>query len=153
MKKFAKIFMLFFVSATVFLTGAGVTIINYCCTSCSGQTLFMTEKHVCCADSEHSHEAKSCCSHAKEMSNDTCEGLAYKDLSHCTASRVSIDIDASSYRPQISIPFVWISDVMIFSTERLTADNEIIADTFTHLKAPPEIPPREYLSLIQVLII
>lgn len=141
------------IAATVFLTGAGVTIINYCCTSCSGQTLFMTEKHVCCADSQHPHEGKSCCSPVKDISKDTCEGLAYTDLSHCTASRMSIDIDASSYRPQISIPFIWVSDAMIYSSDRYLFNDEAITNESTHLEAPPESPPREYLSLIQVLII
>lgn len=152
MKGVQKI-LIVIIAATVFLTGAGVTIINYCCTSCSGQTLFMTEKHVCCADSQHSHEGKSCCSPVKDISNDTCEGLVYTDLSHCTASRMSIDIDASSYRPQISIPFVWISDAMTYSVDNFTIDNEVVIDSFTHFKAPPEVPPRKYLSLIQVLII
>lgn len=145
--------MLLIVAATVFLTGAGVTIINYCCTSCSGQTLFITTNHICCTESQPSHEGGSCCSSEKEVSNEMCEGLQIADLSHCTASRLSIDIDASSYRPQVSIPFVWISDAATYLQDSFTINNEQINNTFDRSKAPPEIPPRKYLSLIQVLII
>lgn len=141
------------IAATVFLTGAGVTIINYCCTSCSGQTLFITTNHVCCNESQHSSEGESCCSSEKKINNKICEGLQIGDLSHCTASRLSIDIDASSYRPQILVPFVWLSDTTIYLLDNFTINNEPAINIFAQSKAPPEILPREYLSFIQVLII
>jgi hypothetical protein len=155
MKKFVQRFILLIAAATVFFTGAGVTIINYCCTSCSGQTLIMTEKHVCCVQGQH--EAKSstaCCSAQKEtIHNDSCENAAFSQDMHCTASRLSMDIDASSFRPHISVPFVWISDALPDIPVSTSFDTVTYADGYTAFGSPPGIPPREYLSLIRILII
>ncbi|NDV94733.1 hypothetical protein D0T84_07345 [Dysgonomonas sp. 521] len=153
MKKFAQRFILLIAAATVFFTGAGVTIINYCCTSCSGQTLFMTEQHICCVQENDDIKAGSCCSE-KEMSHDACESDSnFTKDTHCTASRLSIDIDASSFRPHVAIPFVWISDAFpVLSASIIPVKTEYAGD-YTSFRSPPGIPPREYLSFIRILII
>ncbi|MDR2949427.1 MAG: hypothetical protein LBV71_09480 [Prevotella sp.] len=151
-KKFAQTLILLIAAVTVFLTGAGVTIVNYCCTSCSGQTLFMTEQHICCAQGQHETESESCCS-SKEASHDTCEGESYTKDTHCTASRLSIDIDAASFRPHVAIPFVWISDASQALPTTILPEIVEYNDGYTLFKSPPEAHPREYLSLIRVLII
>ena len=151
MKKFAQTLILLIAAATIFLTGAGVTIVNYCCTSCSGQTLFMTEQHICCVQ-EHDAESNSCCS-SKEMSHDTCEGDIYTKDTHCTASRLSIDIDAASFRPHVATPFVWISDASLTITTTILPKIVEYDDSYTLFKSPPDTHPREYLSFIRVLII
>lgn len=153
MKSVQRIILLI-VAVTVFFTGAGVTIINYCCTSCSGQTLFMTEKHQCCSASEHSHNGGSCCAlPSEEINANACEGMAYANDTHCTTSRLSIDIDASSFRPQISIPFVWVSDAIVPVLDVFVVDSGRAGDLLACFSPPPDITPREYLSFIQVLII
>ena len=154
MKSVQRIILLI-VAVTVFFTGAGVTIINYCCTSCSGQTLFMAEKHQCCSASDHSHQDGSCRtlpSAAKTEAN-ACESSTYANDTHCTASRLSIDIDASSFRPQISIPFVWVSDAIVPILDVFVADSRHAGELLACFSPPPDITPREYLSFIQVLII
>jgi hypothetical protein len=155
MKKFVQKFILLIAAATVFFTGAGVTIINYCCTSCSGQTLIMTEKHVCCAQEQHIAEpATNCCPVQTETAqNDPCGNSVFSQDMHCTASRLSMDIDASSFRPLISVPFVWISGILPYIPVSASSDNATCADGYTTFEPPPDIPPREYLSLISILII
>lgn len=155
MKKFVQRFILLIAAATIFFTGAGVTIINYCCTDCSGQTLIMTEKHTCCAEGQHEVEpVKSCCSDPEEnTNNDSCTNSTFSQDMHCTASRLSIDIDASSFRPHLSAPFVWISETLSYISLSISSDNTIYTDDYISFKSPPDIPPREYLSLIRILII
>ncbi|WP_081852516.1 hypothetical protein [Prevotella sp. 10(H)] len=153
MKKFGQTLILLVAAVTVFLTGAGVTIVNYCCTSCSGQTLFMTGQHVCCAESFENEEVMSCCSSHEAVVNETSETVCYDQDSHCTASRLSIDIDASSFRPHVSVPFMWISDASFTPTSYILPEKIEYSDEYIRFESPPDILPREYLSFIRVLII
>ncbi len=155
MKRFAQNFILIIAAATVFFTGAGVTIINYCCNSCSEQTLFMTEQHTCCSLEHQKAEQKGdCCSMHKDVShNESCEDTSFTQDISCTTSRLSIDIDASSFRPIVSVPFVWISDVSPTIPLSILTDNSLYTQDNSIFESPPDIPPREYLSLIRVLII
>ncbi|MBK5720712.1 hypothetical protein JGH11_07490 [Dysgonomonas sp. Marseille-P4677] len=156
MKKFGQSIIIIIVAATVFLTGAGVTVIDYCCSSCGGQTLFLTQQHICCIEDTHGNDSEvmSCCSMEKVSKEDTYDNVSYTKDPHCSASRVTVDIDASSFRPHVIIPFVWISDasyhVALTNTLLQRTDS---ANGFINSKSPPEILPREYLSLIRVLII
>lgn len=156
MRKFAQNIILVIAAATIFLTGAGVTIINYCCTSCSGQTLIMAQQHACCVmdHEQHTNTATSCCATTGSDSHDACETSTLSGETHCQASRLSIDIDAASFRPHVATPFIWISDNSLTLTSALLPDNTAeFADHYSLFKSPPDIPPREYLSLIRVLII
>ncbi|WP_108822969.1 hypothetical protein [Dysgonomonas sp. Marseille-P4361] len=148
--------ILIIIAATVFLTGMGVTVINFCCSSCGEQTLIMTQKHTCCSQERGQTDAdihKSCCAEKVSIEKKTSANTFFDDAEHCSSSRLSIDIDASSFRPQVASPFVWLSATLpntLGTTVSLT-----LGDTkeYTQLKTPTKIPPREYLSLIRVLII
>ncbi|MBD8387989.1 hypothetical protein [Dysgonomonas sp. BGC7] len=155
MKKFAQILILVILSVTVFFTGAGVTIINYCCSSCSEQTLFVTQHHVCCLQDSSTNDEDSCCDESyKETVNKSCEhGQSYEKIDHCTASRLAIDIDSASFRPHVIAPFFWISDVQLIQSILLLSNKIEVSDNYALFDRPPEIPPREYLSMIRVLII
>lgn len=154
MKRFAHILILVTLSVTVFLTGAGVTIINYCCSSCSEQTLFVTQHHVCCLQDPSSNDEDSCCESGKETVNKSCEHeQSYEKTDHCTASRLAIDIDSASFRPHVITPFFWISDVQLIQSISLLSNKIEVFDNYTLFDRPPEIPPRQYLSMIRVLII
>ncbi|MDH6310802.1 hypothetical protein M2451_003582 [Dysgonomonas sp. PFB1-18] len=155
MKRFAQNIILVIAAATVFFTGAGVTIINYCCASCSGQTLIMAQQHTCCAISheQHTDATAPCCAATEAESHDSCETTAFSGETHCQASRLSIDIDAASFRPHVATPVVWISDNSLILASALLPDTTEFADHYSLFKSPPDIPPREYLSLIRVLII
>lgn len=147
--------ILVIIAATVFLTGMGVTVINFCCSSCGEQTLIMTQRHTCCSQENQAETEshKSCCAEKGSLENKTSANTFFDDAEHCSSSRLSIDIDASSFRPQVTSPLVWLSATLPHTlgyTVSLT-----LGDTkeYTQLKTPTKIPPREYLSLIRVLII
>lgn len=151
MKKLAQHIMLLVITVTVFLTGTGVTIVNFCCSNCAEQTLFITKVHSCCSESA-SGETKSCCSNSDKNSEaNTCCDHTKKD--HCKASRLSVDTDSSSYRPLVYNPFIWVSEAAAFLPAHILPINIESTDSDIKFESPPKIPPREYLSLIKVLII
>lgn len=155
MKNIQRVILLI-VATTVFLTGMGVTVINFCCPSCSEQTLFMTKKHVCCSEKAESNtvrQTKSCCSGTATIDKGECHDSSFSKAGHCSPSRLVTDKDASSFRPQISSPFVWLSETLTNALNTTLPNTVGDAKDYTHLKIPSTIPPREYLSLIRVLII
>jgi len=153
MKKFAQKTVLLIAAIAVFMTGAGVTIVNYCCSTYSGQTLLVTQQHVCCGHGHSDKETGSCCSHQGHLLHvDEGEDGVSTDP-HCSATRLSMDIDASSFRPHLLTPFVWISDAHFIQHPCLLQhDPEHTATTY-YTDSSPDIPPREYLTLLTVLII
>lgn len=159
MIKSIQITILILVSSATFLTGAGATMIRFCCTSCSGQTLFITQEHICCGEKQKSDSpaihTKSCCQKEQKVviATDKKDGCNYTQNNHCTAFRISVDIDASSFRPHIANPFVWISDVPFMQQAQLLPYITILSDEYSYFSPPPNIPPKEYLSLIRILII
>jgi len=152
MKKFAQSIIILIAAVAVFFTGTGVTIVNYCCSGCTvEQTLVMTKAHTCCSQKAgEATETPSCCSTHTQLQ--TGDAYAFSDGSHCKASRLSADIDGSVFRPHVSNPFIWISDIQPVAQVTTVSLTESI-DNLTQLEPPPNILPREYLSLIRVLII
>lgn len=149
MKQFVRSFFLLAIAVAVFFTGAGVTIMNYCCNMCSEQTIFAME-HRCGAEEHHGDKADDCCSSHEAACADHNDSNDKAD--HCSASRLSIDLDASMSRPHVATPFVWLSDASLFSVQLLPSDT-VEAEYKEHIEMPPTVPPRSYLSLIRVLII
>lgn len=155
MKKFAKTSVLLIIAVTIFFTGIGVTVIKFCCPSCSEQTLVMAKQHTCCAQEgvDSLSDTKSCCSRGDVAQTESCGEESYANGMHCSPSRLSIDIDASSFRPHVSNPFVWISDAQLYSIAAIQTVGIYYTEENWHFKVPPNILPREYLSLIRILII
>ena len=150
MKRFVHSILLLAIAVAVFFTGAGVTVVNYCCTTCSEQTFLMMD-HQCGTQAHHSEESADCCS---SHNTPVCEAhtSGHDSDEHCSASRLSIDLDSSMSRPHVATPFVWISDASLFLIKLLPEDKVDTAYE-EHIEAPPTLPPRSYLSLIRVLII
>lgn len=159
MKQLVTRIILVFAAVAVFFTGAGVTFIIYCCSGCeTEQMLMVTKAHTCCSTQMVAEESHSCCdshTHSTQASDpadrDGC--ATHFDAGHCQASRLSADIDLSVFRPQVSNPFVWISDAYPVLLSSVLSDQVSDTDTYAQFESPPNIPPREYLSLIRVLII
>lgn len=148
MKQFVRSLFLLAIAAAVFFTGAGVTVVSYCCNKCSEQTLFAMEHR--CGSDKHHEDTNSCCStHA----GDACQKHNNSEGSkHCSASRLSIDLDSSMSRPHVATPFVWLTDASL-STIQLLPSSTIDTGYEEHIEMPPTLLPRSYLSLIRVLII
>lgn len=157
MKKAVQITLLLLISVTTFITGTGVTIVSFCCTSCSSQTLFIAQGCSCCTPGQDSSECgeQSHCSQKQhtEIAEELSENPTISTDLHCRASRLSMDIDASSFKPQVACPIVWISDASFIYTKNELPDQSDLFDQYTHFTPPQDIPPREYLSLISILII
>ncbi|GAB6010254.1 hypothetical protein [Dysgonomonas reticulitermitis] len=160
MKQLVTRIILVIAAVAVFFTGAGVTYIMYCCSGCeTEQTLVVTKAHTCCLQKEVAEETHSCCaSHTyhtqpsgHSVDADGC--TTHFDEGYCQMSRLSTDIDLSVFRPHVSSPFVWISDVYPALLSGVLSDQINDTDTYAQFESPPNIPPREYLSLIRVLII
>lgn len=155
MKKLAYRIILLIAAVTVFFTGAGVTFVNYCCSGCTvEQTLVMTKVHSCCSQKTVAEKKPSCCSSHTQVTDQTDSGeCSLSGKGHCKASRLSADIDMSVFRPHVSSPFVWISDALPVLPVNMLSGQVETTDIYTRFESPPDIPPREYLTLIRVLII
>ncbi|MBB4037098.1 hypothetical protein GGR21_003013 [Dysgonomonas hofstadii] len=151
MKRFAQRILLLVAAATVFITGMGVTIVNCQCIACDKQPIFMSTQQLCCSSTAQAEQTKACC--ASQGSCHTTGQTEYSKDKHCAISRVAIDIDASSFRPHVSTPFVWISDALFVQPISVLPDIVEHDDEYIYYKTPPDTPPREYLSFIRVLII
>ena len=106
-----------------------------------------------CSSTGHSGKSMSCCSANKEVHKEYCGAKSETDNGHCSASRLTIDIDGSTFRPHVVVPMMWISDTSLSQQITILSDIVEIADEYTLFKNPPDIPPREYLSMLRVLII
>lgn len=159
MKQLVTKIILVIAAVAVFFTGAGVTFIIYCCSGCdTEQTLVVTKAHTCCSKQMVSEEGHSCCAshthYTPESNQSEAKGCStHFDAGHCQTSRLSADIDLSVFRPQVSNPFVWISDAYPVLLSSISPDPTNDDDAYVRFESPPNIPPREYLSLMRVLII
>lgn len=139
---------------TVSFTGLGVTIMNYCCNSCQGQTLLIYDE-ICCLQNHHLKENQnhSCCSSTTGLEKSLADNVIHEDDS-CTVHRLSIDLDASSFRPNIQAIYTWVLDsYLIDRLSQFLLKDFAFPDLTSHFKSPPQFLPRIYLSFIRVLII
>jgi len=137
-------------SAVIFMTGIGVTIVNFCCDDCFEQFMSgnscqkhnktLVEEHSCCNSKSECHKTKPDCGH---------EGQAEDDC--CKARRISIDLDSFQSRRHIGYTFVWVAPIL----DRITGHSSLElpeTESEPQIKAPPEaLSPRDYLSLIKIL--
>lgn len=155
MKKITQHIVLLIAAIAVFFTGTGVTIINYCCSHCEAeQTLIMASVPDCCSQKKVVIE-QTCCSDHNSSNNhkSDSDGCNVSNKEHCKATRLSSDIDIATARQHLQIPYVWISDLYSSLPTSIVLSKIEVADKLAELESPPDIPPREYLSLIRVLII
>lgn len=153
-QQYNKILILF-LSATIFFVGAGVTIVDLCCSNCLGDiTAINNHKDMACSDDgvtdvETDH---SCCT--RDETNK--RGANFADSAHtdkcCRAERLSADLDSRRHLPHIN----QVLDSLIFycyyvlPDQVSNIDRDILLTGYTDIIP---IPPRDYLSLIRVLII
>lgn len=138
-----------FMAATIFFVGAGVTIVNLCCSGCTDTVLSIASS----GDERNSHhmesapKADSCCS-SKGMESSECPSHSENS---CSIERISIDIYNAIYKPDLSGLLVWSATPLHYGFTFLSsvAENHIQPDVKEHIP----IPPRDYLSLIRILII
>lgn len=149
--------LVLFLATIVFFVGAGVTVIDLCCSRCVDSVMSMTLHSSDCSMAEKMAKSPSCCrsgDHAMDYSEKTvsCEGEHTHTGKCCEARRVSIDLDHSVYQPNLLHTMVWTVIPSFISNALLASDTStpLIID---EAQEPIPILPRNYLTLIRVLII
>lgn len=153
-QKVRNIFILL-MAVTVFFVGAGVTIVDLCCSNCVENLISIKKNanhncwdlaaisdktsHSCCQDDAGSDSGMLPCTNKHE-------GKC------CDAERLSVDIDNRTFKPDLA------NSALIWSTVHCqcccfchTSDIEQTS-VYSYTDDIP-LPPREYLSLLRVLII
>lgn len=156
MKQRIRNIFILLIASLVFFVGAGVTIVNLCCVNCIPM-VFSPKEHTdhCASLAElDSHkEMKSCCND-DSMPKDNKSCTNHHDENECgTTERISVDISNTTFKPVIADPLVWC--VMTLHTDLLSSiiTQDLDSDINNEGRPPIPIPPRDYLSLIRVLII
>lgn len=135
----------------MFLAGAGVTVMQICCPHCFDNLIVsgachpsQTEKadqHDCCANKTKSETLANCTDHKKHTPLHSKKGC-------CKIERISVDIDNIIFK--FDFFKHWIADSKIHQCHFVSCANSPQVVSFSNI---PPIPPREYLSLIRILII
>lgn len=148
--KYRNILVLF-LAAIVFFVGAGVTVVDLCCSRCIEQVMSLSVHKGDCMKTEMKAEVPSCCSQNSHSEDGSLCVSEHTDKC-CEAKRVSIDINYTVKQANLLHSMVWTLVPSFISNFLLIADNNeplLIAEA----RDPIPIPPRNYLSLIRVLII
>lgn len=139
-------------AAVIFLTGMGTTITKFCCNNCLDS--FLAEYHIKSIETES--ENSNCCKTVEHQKVDDCQkhnsNDDHKSDNCCKIERYSIDLDAFHFKPVVFTPFTWISSTPVTFTASLINSGSENNDSRIN-DPPPVIEPRNYLSLIRVLII
>lgn len=141
MKKSIQHIAILLIAFAVFFTGAGVTVVNYCCSTCETVVASQTD-HACCFEDglDHQHVC-DCTSHSSQEEHQC-----------ATTERLTIDLDNSSSKPQLAPLSTLLAHDFIHVCVSCAAQYEYNSQTDTY-DDPPVMPTRSYLSLIRVLII
>ena len=153
MKKRYSNILICFLATIIFCVGTGVTVVDLCCADCIRSFLSIEDAK----DEADCHGisimSESCCSTESSSTEIADCTDQHQDNECCTIERISADIDHAFFKPIISNPLVW--SVALFNNEIFDLDSsESLTHTTEDTYRPPiPIPPREYLSLIRILII
>lgn len=140
-------------AALIFFVGAGFTVVDFCCSGCIEEQFF-TQSHggSCCESAKNEAKTDSHCA---------TDGVKHTEHSKCTnphegeccvSERVSFDLDNRISKIELNNSFV---SAFVHCYCCCFCHTEDITESFSgynYLNTEP-IPPRDYLSLIRVLII
>ncbi len=134
-----------FLAAILFFVGAGVTVVDLCCSACVEDVKPMSPHPEGCSMKEIKTVPSTCCTQNTDCVKEHTGRC-------CVAKRISIDLDYSSSQPSLLQSIVWtIVPCFISCIHTSSHNNELLVVDET--RDPIPIPPRNYLSLIRVLII
>lgn len=149
MKQVVTKISLVFLSLIISMTGMGTTIANFCCDDCSSH--FWSKIHTETPAGSEKEQKYSCCSEKNDEHADNCTHQEEKEC--CSLERQSTTLDSYHTKPAVTIPFTWVENIPFILTVDLTNRYEL-ESVFGDIDEPPKITsPREYLSLIRILII
>lgn len=155
MKQILQNILVVCLAVLVFFTGAGVTVVNLCCPDCFNNLISINNVNRECRHAPVTYEEQhSCCSsaeHSVEQENIFC--FEKSDNGCCEIERISIDIENRVYKPvQDNISSLYSAFLLFASYIQTTVVTESISEYNCYKDVIP-ILPRDYLSLIGVLII
>ena len=136
MKKVFTYFATFVTAALVFYGGAGVNLVSYCCNLCRMEGIEAVAGDKCCDIHHHDHSDHSstdCCSF---------ERISFDWVAHNLSEQ---DIDFSPFSMD-----VFMCDPLIVSNFNTISIGKKLAPA---LHGPPIVLPRDYLSILTVLLI
>ncbi|MEN9919608.1 MAG: hypothetical protein RL662_2044 [Bacteroidota bacterium] len=155
-KQICNLFVLLLASL-IFLVGAGVTIFDLCCSNCVSNVFSMNAYEVDCNIVDNAGaKNKSCCSDPTKLAQDHVTELSHCTNEHegncCEVKRISVDIDSRMQQFDLSnsttLDFLYCYCCSLSYAAASAYNSSLSID-----KKITPIPPRDYLSLIQVLII
>lgn len=169
MKKISTYFLTLCMATLVFYGGAGVNIISYCCGDCRSAGIEALIHNKCCEIHQHNHKhhtahnhhsEKASCNHTTQNCCDTnhhsCKSCSnHSSGSCCSMERIDFDWNTQNTAEQeidlSPIVFDLLSnELFIYSNTLLPFISE--ANTVMP-NGPPLACPRDYLSILTVLLI
>jgi len=151
MKQAATKISLVILALIISLTGMGTTIANFCCDDCSSE--FWVKLHLTPSLKAEKEETHSCCSHKEKKQSQGCPKQHNDNKECCSLERQSTTLDSYHTKPAVIIPFTWVENIPFILTVDLTNRYELDS-VFNNIDEPPKIKsPREYLSLIRIVVI
>ena len=153
-QRIQNIFVLF-MAVTVFFVGAGVTIVDLCCSNCIENLILMNKADGNCHDLVAVADMKShsCCQDDAGQDSNMLPCTNKHEGKCCDAERISVDLDNRTFKPGIiNTALAWAVVHCQCCCYCHTSDIEQTAGYAEYSDNVP-IPPREYLSMLRVLII
>ena len=172
MKKVLTYLVTSMMAASVFYGGAGINMISYCCNVCRSVGIDAVTNGKCCDIHHHDHSGRYIAHHASVCCENTCDKHVenhpvvavltgcnhhseFESTDCCNMKRISFDLFAQSLLKQEINLSPLLTD--LFSGDILTVshlDNISIGEKLTHAPhGPPTVLPRDYLSILTVLLI
>jgi len=175
MKRICTYTAVFFLAAILLYGGAGLNVIHFCCDGCriSGTPLMTAKADVCAEDSHlHSHDCcgheTNCCDSEAAVADDAtvagdataagviacCSHNDHSGADCCSFERISFDLFSQHAPKLISDPSSLCIDLFtcdLYRSSFLSCNScEVINDL---PNGPPLPAPRDYLSLLSILLI
>lgn len=151
MKQKANHIVILFMAVAIFFVGAGVTIVELCCSGCADNLISMTESATDCIKQGKAEIQDDCCMAEVQNADAACDTHHAEKEDCCKRERVSIDLDNTIYKHSLSSSFVWAFVSLFHSNSLPISTGERYVDP--NVTDQVTIPPRDYLSLIRILII
>jgi len=154
MKQKGRNIIILFLASIIFYVGAGVTVVDLCCSNCVENLLVIQKEKADCPMEQINTGEHSCCQEVDGTEDGILPCTNPHEGKCCEAERISIDIDNRTYKPDVAGMNMNGMFLHCFCCCFCHTDNlqEIIADA-EYIQDVSPLPPRDYLSLIRVLII
>jgi len=153
MKRKISNILVLMMAVTVFFVGAGVTIVDLCCTNCVENLVMMKKANSNCHDENAAAAQNHSCCQDEGEDNGMLPCTNKHEGKCCDAERISVDIDHRTFKPDLAgSDLVW--SVLHCQCCCFCHTTDIGQKTaYAGYADAVPIPPREYLSLLRILII